>query len=280
MIKVLDKPHLDLTNRSSRVHRHLLGAGRGMNALSSGHDNPALAPIESGAEQCTVAEILNAGNNMRLLLGALCFLLSIAASGQALADKRVALVIGNSAYQHTGKLANPRNDAADMAAALKKHGFHVVEGLDLDKVAFDRKVRDFAGQLQNAAVGVLFYAGHGLQVAGQNYLVPTDAELTIATALDFEMVRLDVVHRVMERQASTNVIFLDACRDNPLARNLARAMGTRSAEVGRGLAAVESGVGTLISSRPNPATSRWTVVAAILRSPQRWSRNCRARKTI
>jgi uncharacterized caspase-like protein len=89
-------------------------------------------------------------------------------------------------------------------------------------------------------------------VAGQNYLVPTDAELTSATALDFEMVRLDVVHRVMERQASTNVIFLDACRDNPLARNLARAMGTRSAEVGRGLAAVESGVGTLISFSTQP----------------------------
>ncbi len=119
-------------------------------------------------------------------------------------------------------------------------------------MAFDRKVRDFAGQLQNAAVGVFFYAGHGLQVAGQNYLVPTDAELTSATALDFEMVRLDVVHRVMERQASTNVIFLDACRDNPLARNLARAMGTRSAEVGRGLAAVESGVGTLISFSTQP----------------------------
>jgi uncharacterized caspase-like protein len=208
--------------------------------------------LESSAEQCTVAEILNAGNIMRLLLGALWFLLSIAVPGQALADKRVALVIGNSAYQHTSKLANPRNDAADMAAALKKHGFHVVEGLDLDKAAFDRKVRDFAGQLQNAAVGVFFYAGHGLQVAGQNYLVPTDAELTTAAALDFEMVRLDVVHRVMERQASTNVIFLDACRDNPLARNLARAMGTRSAEVGRGLAAVESGVGTLISFSTQP----------------------------
>lgn len=189
---------------------------------------------------------------MRLLLGALCFLLSIAAPGQALAEKRVALVIGNSAYHHTSKLANPKNDAVDMSAALKKHGFHVVEGFDLDKVAFDRTVRDFAGQLENAAVGVFFYAGHGLQVAGQNYLVPTDAELTSGTALDFEMVRLDIVHRVMERQASTNVIFLDACRDNPLARNLARAMGTRSAEVGRGLAAVESGVGTLISFSTQP----------------------------
>jgi uncharacterized caspase-like protein len=170
----------------------------------------------------------------------------------AQADKRVALVIGNSAYQHTPKLANPRNDATDVAGALKALGFQVIDGFDLEKAAFERKVRDFATALQGAEVGLFFYAGHGLQVAGQNYLVPIDAELTTATALEFEMVRVDVVHRIMERQASTNVLFLDACRDNPLARNLARAMGTRSADIGRGLAAVESGVGTLISFSTQP----------------------------
>jgi uncharacterized caspase-like protein len=168
------------------------------------------------------------------------------------ADKRVALVVGNSAYQHTAKLANPKNDATDLAGALRKQGFQVIEGFDLDKAAFDRKVRDFATALQGSDVGVFFYAGHGLQVAGQNYLVPVDAELTTAAALEFEMVRVDVVHRVMERQTNTNVLFLDACRDNPLARNLARAMGTRSADIGRGLAAVESGVGTLISFSTQP----------------------------
>ena len=189
---------------------------------------------------------------MKVLLGAIFCLLSLTVADRALAEKRVALVVGNSAYHHTGKLANPKNDAADVAAALKKHGFEVVEGFDLEKAAFDRKIRDFANQLQNAAVGAFFYAGHGLQVAGQNYLVPIDAELTSAAALDFEMVRLDVVHRVMERQASTNLLFLDACRDNPLARNLARAMGTRSADIGRGLAAIESGVGTLISFSTQP----------------------------
>ena len=113
-------------------------------------------------------------------------------------------------------------------------------------------MRDFATALQGADAGVFFYAGHGLQVAGQNYLVPVDAELTTAATLEFEMVRVDVVHRVMERQTSTNVLFLDACRDNPLARNLARAMGTRSAEIGRGLAPLESGVGTLISFSTQP----------------------------
>jgi formylglycine-generating enzyme required for sulfatase activity len=170
----------------------------------------------------------------------------------AQAEKRVALVIGNSAYQHTPTLINPKNDATDMVAALKMHGFQVLEGFDLDKAAFDRKVRDFAVALSTAQVGVLFYAGHGLQVSGHNYLVPIDAQLFSASALDFEMVRLDLVHRTMEREAQTNILFLDACRDNPLARNLARAMGTRSAEIGRGLAHVESGVGTLISFSTQP----------------------------
>jgi hypothetical protein len=168
------------------------------------------------------------------------------------ADKRVALVIGNSAYKHAGELANPRNDATDMAVALKQLSFQVIEGFDLDKASLDRKIRDFAAALSGADLGLFFYAGHGLQVAGQNYIVPVDAELMTAASLDFEMVRLDLVHRTMEREAQTNILFLDACRNNPLARNLARALGTRSTEVGRGLAAVESGSGTLISFSTQP----------------------------
>jgi uncharacterized caspase-like protein len=168
------------------------------------------------------------------------------------ADKRVALVIGNSAYQHAPVLKNPGNDAVDMVASLRKLGFEVIEGLDLDKAAMDRTIRDFAEALNDAQVGVFFYSGHGVQVNGQNYLVPVDAQLATAAALDFEMVPLDLVHRTMEREAKANVIFLDACRDNPLSRNLARAMGTRSANISRGLAAVESGVGTLISFSTQP----------------------------
>jgi len=168
------------------------------------------------------------------------------------AGKRVALVIGNSAYQHTPKLDNPKNDAADMAAALKQRGFEVIEGIDLDKRGFDQKVLAFAAALKGSDVGVFFYAGHGMQVAGQNYLVPTDAKAEAAETLDFEMVRVDVVQRIMERLTNTNILFLDACRDNPLARNLARSMGTRSAEIGRGLAIVEAGIGTLISFSTQP----------------------------
>ncbi len=184
------------------------------------------------------------------LLFAIVALLAPAAGAQA--EKRIALVIGNSAYQHTGELKNPRNDAADIAAALKRLKFEVFEGLDLDKRAMEVTIRKFALGLKDADVALFFYAGHGLQVNGQNYLVPIDARLEDASALDFEMIRLDLVHRNMERETKANLIFLDACRDNPLARNLARAMGTRSGDIGRGLAAVESGVGTLISFSTQP----------------------------
>jgi hypothetical protein len=141
-----------------------------------------------------------------------------------------------------------------MAAKLRGLGFEVVEGKDLTKADMDRTIRSFAETVAGAEMALFFYAGHGLQVSGQNYLVPIDAKLTTTTAaaLDFEMVRLDLIQRTLEREASTNIIILDACRDNPLSRNLARALGIRSAAIGRGLAAVESGEGTLISFSTQP----------------------------
>ena len=170
----------------------------------------------------------------------------------AAAGRRVALIIGNAAYQHTSPLTNPKNDAADLGNALTKLGFEADVGTDLDKSRMDRTIRQFAEKLNGADLGVFFYAGHGLQYDGQNYLVPIDARLDSTTALDFEMVRLELVQRSMERGTKTNILFLDACRDNPLARNLARALGTRSASIGRGLAAIESGEGTLISFSTQP----------------------------
>jgi uncharacterized caspase-like protein len=160
--------------------------------------------------------------------------------------------VGNSAYRYTPRLENPKNDGTDMAAALRGIGFQVIEGFDLGKAAFDAKILEFAEALKGADVGLFFYAGHGIQVSGQNYLVPIDATLTTASALDAEMVRLDLVHRTMEQETNTSLLFLDACRDNPLARNLVRTMGTRSPDIGQGLAAVESGAGTLISFSTQP----------------------------
>jgi uncharacterized caspase-like protein len=187
-----------------------------------------------------------------LCLGGL--LAAAALARPAAAEKRVALVIGNGAYVHTGRLANPANDANDMAAALQEAGIEVSLGLDLDKRAFDAKVREFSRALAGAEAGLLFYAGHGLQVGQRNYLIPIDAQLQSERDLEFETVALDFVMRQMEigREGKTNVVFLDACRDNPLARSLARAMGTRSAGVGRGLAEAQAGVGTFIAFSTKP----------------------------
>lgn len=172
----------------------------------------------------------------------------------ALSEKRVALVIGNAAYTNAGALENPANDANDMADALEAIGFIVIRALDVDRRTFDDKVRAFSVALEEADDAVFFYAGHGLQVGGQNYLIPVDAELKTERDLDFEALPLRFVLRQMElqREGKTNVVFLDACRDNPLARNLARSMGTRSASIGRGLAQVKTGVGTFIAFSTQP----------------------------
>jgi uncharacterized caspase-like protein len=183
---------------------------------------------------------------------AIAWLLIMGALSAAQAERRVALVIGNSAYRHAPALANPRNDAEDFATALQALGVEVIKGIDLDKPAMDLEIRKFSSALSGADVGIFFYAGHGLQVSGNNYLVPIDAELSTTAALEFEMVRLDLVQRIMEVEVKTNILFLDACRDNPLSRNLSRALGTRSASIGKGLATAESGVGTLISFSTQP----------------------------
>lgn len=172
----------------------------------------------------------------------------------ASAAKRVALVIGNAAYAQANALTNPVNDAADMAKALTEAGFDVTLGLDLDRGGFNEKLRAFSRALDGADTALLFYAGHGLQVAGHNYLVPVDAGLGSERDLDFEAISLDFVLRQMEvgREGKTSIVILDACRDNPLARNLARSMGTRSAAVGSGLAEVQTGVGTFIAYSTQP----------------------------
>ena len=166
--------------------------------------------------------------------------------------KRVALVAGNAAYRHATPLRNPKNDAVALSAVLRRLGFQVIVGLDLTRAQLEAKAREFALASRGAKVALFFYAGHGLQVNGRNYLAPVDAKLADEADLIFETVRLDDILAQMERERRTNLVLLDACRDNPLARNLARSMGTRSTSVGAGLARVESGIGTLIAFATQP----------------------------
>ena len=169
-------------------------------------------------------------------------------------SRRVALVIGNSEYLVSNKLPNSVNDASDIAAALRKLGFDVVEGKNLDRRGVDDAIRQFGRKLDRADLALFFYAGHGLQVNGRNYLVPIDAKLEQPGDLALDTVDMNTVLAQMEAEKRVNLIFLDACRDNPLSRSLARSLGTRSAAVGTGLAAVQSAIGTLIAYATQPDT--------------------------
>jgi tetratricopeptide (TPR) repeat protein len=165
---------------------------------------------------------------------------------------RVALVIGIGAYKHAAPLANPSNDANDLAAALRKLGFDVIEGRDLDKRGVEDKLREFGRKLEGAKVALFFYAGHGMQVNGKNYLVPTDAKLERPGDLTLDTIETGIVLAQMEAEKRVNLIILDACRDNPLSRSLSRSLGTRSTSVGQGLAPIQSGVGTMIVYATQP----------------------------
>jgi hypothetical protein len=156
------------------------------------------------------------------------------------AEDRVALVIGNSAYQHTTPLTNPGNDARAMADLLARLDFEVVQGRDLDKRAMESLLRQFGQQAGMADVALVFYAGHALQVGGENYLLPIDARLTSEGDLKWEAIPLAFVMEEADRAARLRLILLDACRDNPLAEQMARSVRGRSASVGRGLAIIDT----------------------------------------
>ncbi len=171
------------------------------------------------------------------------------------ADRRVALVIGNGAYKQAAALANPANDARAIAAALERLGFEVVSGFDLSNADMRKTVRAFADKLVGADVAMFFYAGHGLQVSGENYLIPVDAAIRSEADLDFNAVKIDLISRQMDRETKVKIIMLDACRDNPFEKELSRSLGkTRSTIVKQGLAEVGTAGGTIIAFATDPGS--------------------------
>jgi uncharacterized caspase-like protein len=169
-----------------------------------------------------------------LLLGSLFFI----SADPARAEKRVALVIGISRYQQVPQLGNPAHDAAAMGALFRKAGFDVVDDKrDLGIVDLRRAVREFSEKAQDADIAVVYYAGHGIEVDGLNYLVPADAKLARDFDVDDEAVSLDRVLRALDPVKHLRLVILDACRDNPLAGAIKKSVATRS--IGRGLAKVE-----------------------------------------
>jgi uncharacterized caspase-like protein len=174
---------------------------------------------------------------MRSLLILIGCLLCLSAS-PALAEKRVALVIGVSKYQQAPRLTNPARDADAVGALLKQAGFDVVNNQrDLGIVELRRVIREFSETSRDADIAVVYYAGHGIEVDGTNYLVPADAHLASDFDIEDETISLDRVLKALEGTKRLRLVILDACRDNPFANSMKRTVASRA--IGRGLAKIE-----------------------------------------
>ncbi len=165
---------------------------------------------------------------MRALLAILLTVwLPLLVSHPALAEKRVALVIGNSAYKNVTRLQNPANDAAAVVTMFKKAGFDSVDAkLDLSIVDMRRALREFGNKTRDADVAVIYYAGHGIELDGTNYLIPVDATLETDTDVLDETFALDRVLFAVEPAKQLRLVILDACRDNPFAKKMKRTVGS------------------------------------------------------
>ncbi|MFB9268578.1 caspase family protein [Bradyrhizobium erythrophlei] len=168
----------------------------------------------------------------------LFFVVALLLYQPAWASNRVALVIGNSAYKNAEPLPNPVNDAAIVQATLKSAGFDLVEThLDLQATEMRRVLRDFADQARDADVAVVYYAGHGIELEGTNYLIPTDARLERDTDVYDEAFSLDRILLAVEPARQLRLVILDACRNNPFSEKMKRTVGSRA--ISRGLARIE-----------------------------------------
>lgn len=172
---------------------------------------------------------------------------------------RMALVIGNGAYAHVKTLPNPPNDARAVAKSLREIGFTVSEGVDLDRAAMQRMTREFLRDAVRAQVAIVYYAGHGVQVDGRNYLIPVDVELKPGTGMTEAMIDMDTIMAGLDDQVRTNILIFDACRNNPMAQQIAAAGSSRGIEGASGLAVPTSlgsgatfGAGTLIAFATAP----------------------------
>jgi uncharacterized caspase-like protein len=187
-----------------------------------------------GSSESIMTNWLRSFGFRKILLAAALFLVC----QPAFADKRVALILGNSAYQNAPSLANPVNDAALVATRLKQAGFDVVDSRhDLSALQTRRALRDFEDNARDADIAVVYYAGHGIEVDGTNYLIPVDAKLERDSDVYDEALSLDRVLVALEPARKLRLVILDACRDNPFAKTMKRALAARG--ISSGLAKIE-----------------------------------------
>lgn len=169
-----------------------------------------------------------------LLVVCLLLILPLAAEAKG---KRVALVIGNSAYQYVPDLRNPANDAEDISKALQRIGFEVTQHQNLSYTDMRIALRDFAEASADAEVALAYFAGHGIEIENTNYLIPVNAALKSDRDVEFEAIRLDAIVNAIAGSSALSIVIVDACRNNPFLAQMKKASSTRS--IGRGLAAVE-----------------------------------------
>jgi tetratricopeptide (TPR) repeat protein len=175
-----------------------------------------------------------------------------AAPSRVAADRRVALVIGNSAYSRFPAIPNPRNDAEDIGRTLKGLGFEVLLGIDLNRADMEEMLIRFARNLDKADTALVFYAGHGLQHNGINYLAPIDARIEDEADLR-KLVNLQVVINDLQNAGRVRILIVDACRDNDVVQQIARRLSpTRSSAFSRGLARIDGADGTLVAFATQP----------------------------
>lgn len=160
--------------------------------------------------------------------------------------KRLALIIGNSQYQKTSTLINPENDATDIASSLLRLGFEVIVEHNVSHKRMALAVEAFGNRLaENRGTGLFYYAGHGIQVSGKNYLIPIDADIKKSSDIEFEALNVDrVLHAMANADNRLNIIILDACRDNPFAGSFRR--------ISRGLAQIKAPSGTFLAYATAP----------------------------
>src|SRR4051794_28096417 len=182
---------------------------------------------------------------------AICgILLMCLSANSAFAERKVALVVGNSQYKNPGLvLSNPKNDAEDVANVLRSLDFEVVFAQDAGKRDFDVAMTKFARLATNADAALFYYAGHALQYQGRNYLLPVDGEVEDEISLRYQLVLLDDVRAAVERADGVKIVILDACRNNPIADTINRKMAgaSRGIEPTRGLARIDRALGMVVA---------------------------------
>jgi uncharacterized caspase-like protein len=171
----------------------------------------------------------------------------LAAVSTSLAESRIALVIGNGAYQSVPQLPNPANDAKAVAAALRRSGFDTIIATDLDEHGMEDATIRFARAARNADVAMFYYSGHALQFNGVNYLAPVDATLSDESDLR-RLTRVDEIVADLQQAKTLRILVLDSCRDNPFAEQLRRSIGTtRALPLARGLAKIDAPQGMILA---------------------------------